>query len=145
MRPRRVSSVTRARLRGLRIYDGDRVAEPYIAEHAADEQPLVRRATLEFRRQRPGPIRTGSTPATTTDVPRYTFDPMPRVGAVLLLLCACKRSPTEGTPVPPPEAAHEGQLQLCPPFKRADVAVGSGSDRMYGRVPLQSPIPNGRA
>jgi transposase len=35
----------------------DLVAELYVAEHAADEQRLVGRAKLEFRKQRAGPIR----------------------------------------------------------------------------------------
>jgi transposase len=35
----------------------DLVAELYIAEHAADEQQLVGRSKLEFRKQRAGPIR----------------------------------------------------------------------------------------
>jgi hypothetical protein len=36
----------------------DLVAELYIAEHAADEQQLVGRAKLDFRKQRAGPVRT---------------------------------------------------------------------------------------
>lgn len=43
--------------------------------------------------------------------------------AVLLLLCACNRSPTEGTPVPPPPTAREGQIQLCLPLKQAEDAA----------------------
>jgi transposase len=35
----------------------DLVAELYIAEHAADEQQLVGRSKLEFRKQRAGPVR----------------------------------------------------------------------------------------
>jgi hypothetical protein len=44
---------------------------------------------------------------------------MPRAVAVLLLLYACKRSPAEGTPVPPPVATSDAQLPPCPLLKRA--------------------------
>jgi hypothetical protein len=42
--------------------------------------------------------------------------------AALLLLCACKRSPAEGTPVPPPEAG-EAQLPSCPSLETAGDAT----------------------
>jgi hypothetical protein len=49
--------------------------------------------------------------------------PVPRAVAVLLWLYACKRSPAEGTPVPPPPTASEAQLPQCPPLNRAGAAA----------------------
>jgi hypothetical protein len=43
---------------------------------------------------------------------------MPRALAVLLLLCACKRSPAEVTPIPPPTTTSQTQLSECPLLKR---------------------------
>jgi len=59
----------------------DLVAELYVAEHAADEQRLVGRAKLEFRKQRAGPVR--SRMRTWLDAHRERHPPKSPIGAAL--------------------------------------------------------------
>jgi transposase len=59
----------------------DLVAELYVAEHAADEQRLVGRAKLEFRKQRAGPIR--SRMRVWLDAHRERHPPKSPIGAAI--------------------------------------------------------------
>jgi transposase len=59
----------------------DLVAELYIAEHAADEQHLVGRSKLEFRKQRAGPIRARM--RTWLDAHRERHPPKSPIGAAI--------------------------------------------------------------
>jgi hypothetical protein len=62
------------------------VVSPIGSGGSADSPRWTSNAAPAEPTSRPRP---STSPATTTDVPRYAFDPMPRVVAVLLLLCAC--------------------------------------------------------